>query len=228
MELNGRRAVVTGASKGIGLAIADGLLERGCQVANWSRGKSGIYHSGQHDFSCDVSDPDSVGKAADETLEWLGGGVDILINNAGIGRTGNLAETDFSEWKRMFDVNVHGVFHCLHALLPAMGEGGHVVNIASLAGKDGIPGLSGYCGTKFALRGISQALFQELRPRGIKVTCLFPGSVRTSIFDDMPGFSVPTHPLEPKDVADAVLDCLLASANNLISELDIRPFRPKG
>jgi NAD(P)-dependent dehydrogenase (short-subunit alcohol dehydrogenase family) len=228
MDLKGKRAVVTGASKGIGLAIAEGLLDGGCQVANWSRGKAGIYNSQFHDFTCDVTDSASVEEAAKSSLEWMGGGVDILINNAGIGRYGTLAETSLSEWKQIFDVNVHGVFHCLHALLPAMGEGGHIVNIASLAGKNGIPGLSGYCGSKFALRGISQALFQELRPRGIKVTCLFPGSVRTSIFDDMPGMAPPTHPLEPQDVADAVLDCLSASANNLISELDIRPFRPKG
>jgi NAD(P)-dependent dehydrogenase (short-subunit alcohol dehydrogenase family) len=226
MELAGKVAVVTGGSKGIGLAIVESLLARDAKVAAWSRKPQDMAVAEFAGIVCDVGDAASVASARDATLTALGGPIDILVNNAGIAYGGLLAEMNPDHWKQLFDVNVHGVFHCIQACLPYMKAGGHIVNIASLAGKTGIEKLSGYCATKFAVRGMSEALFKELRPRGIKVTCVLPGSVRTEIFSAAGMLPMPKNPLQPKDVADAVLHCLQASGNNLISEIEVRPFQP--
>lgn len=226
MDFSGKVAVVTGGGRGIGLAITDSLLQRGMKVAIWSRKAQELGRSDCVSLVCDVSDKRSVQQAYQNTVRHFGSRLDVLINNAGIGYSGDIAEQPFSQWEEMFAVNVHGIFHCVQACLPAMGQGGHIVNIASLAGKTGLENLGGYCATKFAVRGLSETLFKELRPKGVKVTCVLPGSVETEIFKTMGAHQPPKNPLQPSDIADAVLSCLSMSGNNLISEIEVRPFQP--
>jgi NAD(P)-dependent dehydrogenase (short-subunit alcohol dehydrogenase family) len=226
MELSGKVAIVTGGSRGIGLAITEALLARGMKVAVWSRQARSLGMSDCEAFACDVKDRRSVENAYAATKRHFGQSIDVLVNNAGIGFSGGIAEQPFSQWEEMFAVNVHGVFHCTQVCLPSMGQGGHILNIASLAGKAGLENMGGYCATKFAVRGMSEAWFKELRPKGIKVTCVLPGSVETDIFKTMGPHMPPKNPLQPRDIADAVVSCLAMGGNNLISEIEVRPFQP--
>ncbi len=226
MDFSGKVAVVTGGSRGIGLAITEALLQRGMKVAVWSRKAKDLGKANCISLVCDVSDKHSVRQAFENTLSHFGGRLDVLVNNAGIGYSGDIAEQPFTQWEEMFAVNVHGIFHCVQACLPAMGQGGHIVNIASLAAKSGLENMGGYCATKFAVRGLSETMFKELRPKGVKVTCVMPGSVATDIFKTMGAHQPPKNPLQPGDVADAVVSCLNMSGNNLISEIEVRPFQP--
>jgi len=153
-----------------------------------------------------------------------------LINNAGLGYSALIEEIPVEQWEEMFAVNVNGLFYCSKAAIPDMkkaGEG-HIINIASLAGTAGSETLAGYCGTKFAVRGISEAMFKELRDYGIKVTCINPGSVQTNFFKRMDGSHGSSNKLQAEDVMEAILYVLKSSANALPSELDIRPLMPKG
>jgi NAD(P)-dependent dehydrogenase (short-subunit alcohol dehydrogenase family) len=226
MELSGKVAIVTGGSRGIGLAITEALLARGAKVAVWSRQAHGLGMADCEAFPCDVKDRLSVQRACEATRLRFGQRIDVLVNNAGIGFSGTLADQPFAQWEDMFAVNVHGVFHCSQICLPHMDQGGHILNIASLAGKSGLENMGGYCATKFAVRGMSEAWFKELRPKGVKVTCVLPGSVETDIFKTMGPHLPPKNPLQPRDIADAVVSCLTMGGNNLISEIEVRPFQP--
>lgn len=222
-----RTAIVTGVSQGIGLAIVRALLDKGWKVAGWGRRAPDLTHPAFRFFPADLRDFAAVESAMADTLAALGR-VDALVNNAGVAYAGRLESMSPERWREMYDTNVHGVFHACKAAIPAMRAAGrgHIVNIASLAGKSGSEGLSGYCGTKFAVRGISEALFKELRNDGIKVTCVFPGSVGTEMIRGLDLGA--NNPLRPEEVAGAVAWCLETPANCLPSELDLRPLKPKG
>jgi NAD(P)-dependent dehydrogenase (short-subunit alcohol dehydrogenase family) len=222
-----KSAIVTGASRGIGLAIVEALLAKGWRVAGWSRSAPELRHPAFTFFPVDMADWEAVQEAHQATVAAFGAAPTVLVNNAGIAFNGPLADMDVARWYAMYEVNVHGVFHGCKAAIPAMKRagGGHIVNIASLAGKTGTEGLAGYCGTKFAVRGLSEALFKELRYDGIKVTCINPGSVDTDLIK---GLGLAGNPLVPADVADAVMFCLESKGNCLPSEIDLRPLKPKG
>jgi NADP-dependent 3-hydroxy acid dehydrogenase YdfG len=230
MDLTNKVAIVTGCSKGIGLATVNALLEKGCKVAGWSRTSPDIKHSNFKFYATNVRDIHSVKAAFDLTTKDFGDSIHILINNAGIGFSSYLEEMPVEQWVKMFETNVNGVFYCSQLVIPkmkAMGEGS-IINIASIAGKEGTPQLAGYCGTKFAVRGISQAMYKELRDYGIKVTCISPGSVQTEFFNNMEMYEVNENMMKPEDVAETIVYCLQTSVNYHPVELEVRPLMPKG
>lgn len=230
MELKNQVAIVTGSSKGIGLELVKQLLESGAKVAGWSRTDSDIEHNNYLFVETDVSDSDSVDHAYLKTVEKFGNQISILINNAGLGFYGLMEEMPFAEWKKMFDVNVHGIFFCSNAVIPKMKEMdmGHIVNISSIAGKNPVKGMVGYVGTKHAVTGISHSMYMELRDFGIKVTCVYPGSVKTNFFDEIDMVEANDNMMRPEDVAGSIVNLLSTHENYLPVDLEIRPLRPKG
>lgn len=230
MELSGKVAIITGVSKGIGRATAEALLAKGAVVAGWGRtAPEGLQHERFQFFKCDIRNETAVQEAFTNTLRELGPQVHILVNNAGIGNFGSIDGFSSEAWHAMFDTNVHGLFYCTKAVLPQMKKQseGHIINVASLAGTAGTANLAGYCATKYAVRGFSDALFKEVRPQGVRVTCIMPGSVETNFNGATPGQAPDPHKMQPEDVADAIVHALEAPQTTMISELQMRPTQPK-
>jgi NAD(P)-dependent dehydrogenase (short-subunit alcohol dehydrogenase family) len=178
-RFEGRRAVVTGGASGIGAAIAARIEREGGRVAVWDV-SAGII--------VDVSDALAVDHAMSETLGRLGG-VDILVNSAGItGPTVPVAEFPVDGWKRVIEVNLNGTFLTCRAAIPHMLAGGYgrIVNIASIAGKEGNPNASAYSASKAGVIGLTKSLGKELAKSNITVNAVTPAAVRTPIFDQMP------------------------------------------
>ncbi|AMJ65335.1 SDR family oxidoreductase [Hymenobacter sp. PAMC 26628] len=230
MDLSGKIAIVTGPAKGIGRATAEALLQKGALVAGWGRtAPEGLDHERFQFFECDVRDEHDVAEAFTNTQRELGPEIHVLVNNAGVGVMGDVDGFDSADWQLMFETNVNGPFFCTRAVLPQMKkqQAGHIVNVASLAGTVGTEGMAGYCATKYALRGFSDALFKELRPDGIRVTCVMPGSVETNFNGGQPGAQPNPYKMQPADVADAIVHALEASAAIMVSEIQLRPAQVK-
>lgn len=230
MELKGKIGVVTGVSKGIGLATVMQLLDHGAIVAGWGRTSPNFEHHNFHFFRCDVGSEKEIQEAAQLTFDKLGSEISFLVNNAGYGVYGNIEDQSWSDWKGMFDVNVIGLFEVTRNLLPSLKANGeaHIVNIASIAGLNGIKGFSGYAATKHAVRGLSHSWFQELRDYGIKVTAVYPGSVNTNFFDEIESVTANENMMRPQDVAQSIVQLLETHHNYLPVDLEIRPLKPKG
>ncbi|MBS0327517.1 MAG: SDR family oxidoreductase [Proteobacteria bacterium] len=193
LDFGNRRAVVTGGASGIGLAVARRLAAGGARVALWDRDPVALGEvrstlgADALAVSVDVTDNDAVASAAHETATTLGG-IDVLVCSAGIsGPNAVTWEYPIEAWRQVFDVNVHGVFHCIRAVVPVMRGGGYgrIVNIASVAGKEGNPNASAYSASKAAVIGLTKSLGKELARTGIRVNCVTPAAVRTAIFDQM-------------------------------------------
>ena len=230
MDLTGKVAIITGASKGIGRATVEALLARGATVAGWGRTTSNdLTHERFQFFECDVRDEHAVAEAFTNTLRELGPEIHVLVNNAGLGIAGPVDGFATEDWKLMFDTNVHGTFFCSRAVLPQMKRQqlGHIINIASIAGTTGIENMAGYCATKFAVRGLSQSLFKEIRNDGIKVTCLFPGSTQTNFFDGITGTAANDSMMSPADIAGFIVYSLETPFNFHVVEAEMRPLQPK-
>jgi len=179
MRFAGRRAVVTGGASGIGEAVAKRLGAEGGKVAVWDL-------NGR--IKVDISDYASVEKAVKETIKQIGG-IDILVNSAGItGPTVPLLEFPVDGWKQVIDINLNGTFYCNRAVAPLMvaQNYGRIVNIASIAGKEGNPNASGYSASKAGVIGLTKSLGKELAKYNITVNAVTPAAVRTPIFDQMP------------------------------------------
>ncbi|WP_299759577.1 SDR family oxidoreductase [uncultured Pontibacter sp.] len=230
MDLKGKVAVVTGVSKGIGLAAVKLLLEKGAIVAGWGRTAPDLEHDNFHHFECDVRHSESVQAAFDQTIARLGTHVQVLVNNAGLGIAGFLEDMSLDDWHTMFNTNVNGIFYCTRLVLPGMKEleEGHIINISSIAGTTGIEQMSGYCGTKHAVRGISHSLYKEVREYGIKVTCIYPGSVQTNFFDNIESVTVNENMMRPEDIASTILHALESHPNYHHIDIEVRPLMPKG
>jgi NAD(P)-dependent dehydrogenase (short-subunit alcohol dehydrogenase family) len=239
MDLTDAVAVVTGASSGLGTHFARALVERGATVYGLARSADTLEAVREdlgdafHPLPCDVRDEDQV-EAAFATISEEAGRLDVLLNNAGLGQFGPVDDLPLEDWDVQMDTNVRGVFLCTREAVPMMREqneasgfGGHIVNIASIAGLLGNPNLTAYNASKFGVRGFSEALMKEVREDGIKVTCLYPGSVETNFFD-VAGVEMTDNPLRPEDVAATVLHVLESPANHLLSEVVMRPLRPRG
>ena len=230
MDLTGKIAIVTGVSKGIGRATAEALLAKGAIVAGWGRtAPENLTHERFQFFECDVRNEVSVQEAYVDTQREVGAEVRILVNNAGIGNMGAVDGFSSDDWHAMFDTNVHGVFYCTKVVLPQMkkqGEG-HIINVASLAGTAGSPNMAGYCATKFAVRGFSDALFKEVRQDGVRVTCVMPGSVETNFNGAEPGAEPDPHKMQPEAIAAAIVHALEAPKATMLSEIQMRPSQPK-
>ena len=229
--LDGRVAIVTGASKGIGKAVAQGLAREGARVMLSARGEKELSSALQDVKGTEAAvTPADVAKAAhvrtlvEATLrQW--GRIDILVNNAGVGIFGPFVEMQTTDVDTMVDTNLRGVFLLTQAVLPHMisAGGGHIVNIASLAGKNGVKGGAVYSATKWGLRGFGASLMLEVREHNIRVTTVFPGSVDTSFSArGKRGRNI----TQPEDVADAVLFAVSAPGRSMFSEIDVRPTQP--
>jgi 2-dehydro-3-deoxy-L-rhamnonate dehydrogenase (NAD+) len=184
----GRTAVVTGGVSGIGAGIARHLAAEGASLSLWDRDEAGLAQSGAaHAVTLNVTDPDAVHHAARTTAAALGK-IDILVTSAGI--TGpNHPTWDYpvAAWDQVIDVNLKGVFYCCHAIVPFMQASGYgrIVNIASIAGKEGNPNASAYSASKAGVIGLTKSLGKELAATEIRVNCVTPAAVKTPIFEQM-------------------------------------------
>ncbi|GEO04663.1 SDR family oxidoreductase [Adhaeribacter aerolatus] len=230
MNLENKLIVITGVSSGIGLATAQVLLEKGAFVVGWGRRPGPIKHPNFSFAEVDVRKQAAVERAYQETVERAGRPVSVLVNNAGLGKQGLFEEQSVEDWHLMFDTNVHGLFYCTRVVLPEMKkqEEGHIINIVSLAGLNGVEKASGYCATKFAVRGMSQSLYKEVREFGVKVSCIYPGSVNTNFFSDFQNSTAPENMMQPEDIASTILHVLQSPPNYHHIDIEVRPLRPKG
>ena len=188
--LKGKVAVVTGASSGIGEAAALELARRGASVVAAARSMENLEDlSGRASdgrilaVQTDVSDRASVDAMVGRVVDEFGR-LDVLVNNAGLGLSGRVAELRPEDLRYVFEVNTVGPLNCVQAALPRMGPGGRIINVSSVVGKRAIPKVGGYCSTKFALNALSDALRVEVAERGISVTSVYPGTTRTSFRDN--------------------------------------------
>lgn len=229
MNLVNKYAVVTGVSKGIGNALCLQLLSKGAKVFGLGRTNT-ITHQNYFFIPCDVTKINEVNQAFDKIFKSTQNQIDILVNNAGLGYFGFLEETDPELWHQMFDTNVHGMYYCLRQALPVMKKQqfGHIINIASTAALEGMPQVSAYCATKWAVKGLSESLFREVRDYKIKVTCIYPGSTKTDFFRNSPGIQPHNYMLMPEDVALCMVQALEMPDNFHTVNLEIRPLQPKG
>jgi NAD(P)-dependent dehydrogenase (short-subunit alcohol dehydrogenase family) len=192
-RFKGRNAVVTGGASGIGFGVAQRLAAEGAQVWLWDRDAERLKEAATklgdaaYAITLDLTDPAAVERAARDSAA-AHGGIDILVASAGItGPNTTLADYPVEEWRRVFDVNVHGLFYCNKAVVAHMRakDYGRIVNIASVAGKEGNPNASAYSASKAAVIGLTKSLGKELATTGIRVNCVTPAAVKTAIFDQM-------------------------------------------
>jgi NADP-dependent 3-hydroxy acid dehydrogenase YdfG len=225
-------------SAGIGLAFSEYLARKGAHVFGLARTEDRLEKAREtvgdafHPIVCDVRDEALVASAVEQVAREAGR-IDVLINNAGLGKYGRIEELSVEDWDLQMNTNLRGVFLCTRAVIPHMrrqnaatGFGGHIVNIASIAGLLGNPTLGAYNATKFGVRGFSEALMKEVRDDGIKVSCVYPGSIATN-FRAISGGGGSSNPMTPDDIAGTVIHLLETSDNYLISEVVMRPLRPK-
>ena len=193
LDFDKRAAVVTGGAAGIGLAIAKRLASSGARVALWDRdmraldAAKSLLGNDTYVHSLDVSDAAMVDRAARETADAIGG-IDVLVCSAGITGPNKVTwEYSVEDWRKVFDINVHGLFYCNRAVVPIMQRKnyGRIVNIASVAGKEGNPNAPAYSASKAAVIGLTKSLGKELAKTGIRVNCVTPAAVRTAMFDQM-------------------------------------------
>ncbi|MXP42493.1 SDR family NAD(P)-dependent oxidoreductase [Altererythrobacter soli] len=217
-DLTGRVAFITGGASGIGLGMARAFLAEGMKVAlaDWNDAHIAgareqlAGNNAAHFIKTNVADRDSLRAAAAETLEVFGK-IHVLCNNAGVNGGGTAASEDFDDWDRALSVNLGGVVNGTKIIVPiirAQGEGGHVVNTSSMAGVVPLPGLAAYSTAKYAVRGFSESLRMQLAPKGIGVSCLFPGATRTALVplpeDDPENIREEGAPQFLKDLWDAM------------------------
>ncbi len=233
-----RVALVTGASAGIGRATAFALGRAGYAVGVCARRAgplgdtiaelraAGINAAGQ---PCDVSDPDAV-RALVDHIEATLGPVEVLVNNAGVGILKPFSELTLEDWDTTFASNVRSLFLVTQAVLGGMRERGRgfVINVSSLAGRNGFKGGTAYAASKHAVLGFSSSLLAEVRQDGVRVLAVCPGSVDTELRRDQPFLgTMPTdRMLRSEDVAAIIMDALSLPNRALVSELDIRPAAP--
>ncbi len=227
-------AVVTGGTKGIGFSIAENLLKKGAKVFVCARDKFDLKRAleklsahGQVDGEvCDVRSEAQVKMMLDECLRIFGG-VDILINNAGVGFIGQTVEEMSSDdFRQTLETNLFGVFYTCHHAVPLMKKrGGYIINISSLAGQNAHPRMAAYNASKFGLNGFTEALMQEVRQDDIKVSYICPGSVNTEFGGDEVSDEKDWQ-LQPADIAETVINLLEMNPRALPSKVEIRPSKP--
>ena len=232
-KLAGKKAIVTGASSGIGKEVALRLLQSGAQVSLVSRDPDRILHelpvgSNAKGYAIDLGDISQVSARIQSIVTDMGG-VDILINNAGLAYIGELIDMPLTEWQKLFDINLTSIFQCLQATLPTMRsqKSGTVINVASIAAKQGFPNWGAYCASKFALLGLTQAIAAEEQPHGIKIMSICPGSVDTPLWDTL-GDKVPPSfnraaMLRPATVAESIMTLINLPADAMINDLVLMP-----
>jgi len=234
--LRGKVAVVTGGSRGIGLAIARALAAEGVNVsvtglsdAHLSAARSKIESAGPsavETLRADVRRYDDIERAINATVGRFGG-LDILINNAGVGVFAEVADMTPAQWSEVIDTNVTGVFNACHAAIPHLRRrgGGSIVNISSLSGTNPFVRGAAYCASKAAVNAFSESLMQEVRYDQIRVSYVAPGSVATEFALGDPAKGAEWK-VAPEEVAEVVVNLLRHPARSLPSRVEIRPTRP--
>ena len=231
-------AIVTGGSKGIGLGIARAFVARGMQVVISARNErelaKAVDELGGGDrvaaVAADVQRAEDAARLIKETVARFGG-LDVLVNNAGLGTFARVADMSIEAWRQVIDTNLSGVFYCCHAAIPELRRrgGGYIVNISSLAGKNSFVGGAAYCASKAGLNAFSEALMQELRYDNIRVSYVMPGSVATDfgVVDGNDRNSPnDSWKLTADDVARVVVDLVTTDSRALASRVEMRPSKP--
>jgi NAD(P)-dependent dehydrogenase (short-subunit alcohol dehydrogenase family) len=230
---------VTGGTRGIGLAIARAIVAGGGYVMITGRSLATVDSvvrslgdlardpSRVSGAAVDARDPAGADALVTETVRRFGG-LDVLVNNAGIGVFADVESMSNDDWDRSIATNLSGVFYCTRAAIPAMKQsgGGWILNIASLAGRNYFPRGAAYCASKAGLIAFSESLMQEVRYDNIRVSVIMPGSVATEFSGAAPGDD-DAWKLAPDDIAEVVVDLLRHPARSLPSKIEIRPAQPK-
>lgn len=231
-NLAGKVAIVTGSTKGIGLAIAERMVNEGASVVVTARTAADVEEVAQRlgdgaiGNPCDVSDPAACQRLVDETIERLGQ-LDVLVNNAGFGIFKSIFDMTVEEWRLQVDVTLGGVFYMSKAALPhlrATGDG-FIINIGSLAGRNTFAAGTGYNASKFGLLGMTEAMMLDVRYDDVRVSIIMPGSVNTR-FNDQEQHSGRTWKLEADDCALAVMQLLEYPKGAHVSRIEMRPAQP--
>ncbi|RPI50454.1 MAG: SDR family oxidoreductase [Acidobacteria bacterium] len=236
-SLENKVAIVTGGSRGIGLAVSAALLQQGVHVTITGVNKDHLQKAEDDlaraaakgarvaTFAADVRDHLAVQSLVDETARRQGG-LDILVNNAGVGWFGSVESQAHDDWRRVMDTNVTGIFNCCRAAIPHLRRrgAGYIVNISSLAGSNPFAGGASYCASKAAVDAFSEALMQEVRQDGIRVSYIKPGSVNTDFMGHADAQN--EWKLRPEDVAQVVVDLVSHDQRSLPSRVEIRPSKP--
>jgi 3-oxoacyl-[acyl-carrier protein] reductase len=237
-SLSGKKAVVTGGTRGIGRAIAERLLRAGALVAICGRTGESVDRAVREmsslgpifGYAADIGRVEEV-TAFFEAVDLQYDGLDILINNAGGARYKKVAEMTAEEWHLSIDLNLNGAFYCAHEALQRFAKrgGGFIVNVSSLAGKNAFSGGAAYNASKFGLNGFTEALMLDHRHDNVRVCCIMPGSVDTEFTGDpeKPRSGDTSWMIAPEDVAEAVALILQMPARTMISALEMRPSRPR-
>lgn len=237
MSLNGKVAIVTGGTRGIGFGIAQTLLQNGASVVVTGTKQETVdaaarslrEATGQPVEGCraDVRRYEDVERLMSDVVERHGG-LDVLINNAGIGAFAPVADMSVDTWHSVIDTNLTGVFYCCHAAIPHLRArgGGWIINISSLAGKNAFVNGAAYCASKAGLNQFSEALMQEVRYDGIRVSYIMPGSVSTEFGGRERGAAKGDWALQSEDIAQVVNDLLHNPSRSLPSRIEIRPAQP--
>jgi len=232
--MNARSVLVTGGGRGIGRAIALRFAREGFKVVVAARNSveldavvAEIEAAGGKGLAAqmNVRDHGSVEAATYRAIEFAGGKLDVLVNNAGVFDVVPFAELDQNTWHKTIEVNLDGVFYTTQECLDALLEdgGGHVINIASTAAKQGYAGSVAYCTSKYGLRGFSDALRAELADKGLRVTTVYPDATDTTIFDGVPGEWDRSTMNKPEDVAEVVWKAWSTPAGEDVADLDVPP-----
>jgi 3-oxoacyl-[acyl-carrier protein] reductase len=247
MDLTGRTGLVTGGSKGIGYAIAEALARGGANVVVCARNADELAEAVEAldplssgrvlGVRCDMRVEGDVRRLVDYTVDELGR-LDVLVNNAGVGRFAPVHELSTDDWHTVIETNLNGVFYASHAAIPHMKRAGSgwIINIGSLAGKNPFEGGAAYNASKFGLLGFSEAMMLDVRPMGIRVSCIMPGSVSTHFSSPVRGEAEQRHrntpgdadawKIQPEDIADVVMNLLATPERTLPSRIEVRPSRP--
>ena len=227
-----RSAFVTGGSKGIGLAVARALTRQGYGVTITARGREEVEAAARElgeralGLACDVRDLGEQQAAVRQHVERFGG-LDVLFANAGVGNFAPIQDLDAERWREVIDTNLTGVFYSVKACVPELAKTrGYVITLSSLAGKNPFAGGGAYNASKFGLNGLSEAMMLDLRPLGIKVSQIMPGSVATHFAGHQPD-QTDAWKIQPEDIAQIVVDLLDMNPRTLPSRIEVRPAQPQ-
>lgn len=233
-EFDGRVALVTGGTKGIGRAVVGDLLDGGFKVSFSARTASDVEAeaaalAGRGEVlgvAADVSDPEACEALVGRTVDRFGG-LDVVVNNAGVGKFAPIHEMSLEDWRAQIDTNLNGVFYLTRAAVPHLKKSpaAWIINIGSLAGRNAFAGGAAYNASKFGLLGMSEAMMLDLRYEGIRVSLIMPGSVATD-FGSRPADAKEGWALTSEDVSRAVLDLLRYPGNAHVSKVEMRPSQP--